>query len=171
MSERQGADGNTDAPRVDTEYGERTAAGSGGSGPRRVGKIREERESGRESGSTGSSSDAEGGTHQSTDRYSEGDSGRNTDTERSTSSISVVLGWLAALGAGLILSGIVGGVVGAILGTGSARQSATEGGTAGLVGLLITLLLALSSVVTWRGASRAVQASSTASWCLCSRWW
>ena len=38
------------------------------------------------------------------------------EEERGTSWVSVVLGWLAALGAGLILSGIVGAVVGGILG-------------------------------------------------------
>ena len=36
---------------------------------------------------------------------------------RATSWVSVVLGWLAALGAGLILSGIVSGIIGAIFGT------------------------------------------------------
>ena len=66
-------------------------------------------------------------------RHSEAD-------DRGTSWLSVVLGWLAALGAGLILSGIVGGIVGAILGAGD--SAATESGAAGLVGLLITLLLA-----------------------------
>jgi hypothetical protein len=150
MSERQGRDGNTDAPKVDTEYGERSAAGSGGS-PRRVGEVREERESSRDSGSTRSSSDAS--THRSTDR----DASRSTEAERGTSWVSVVLGWLAALGAGLILSGIVGGIVGAILGTGSARQSATESGTAGLIGFLITLLLAflIGGYVAGRLASRS----------------
>jgi hypothetical protein len=64
------------------------------------------------------------------------------ESELGTSWVSVILGLLTALGAGLILSGIVSGIVGAILGTGSATQSATEGGTAGLIGLLITLLLA-----------------------------
>ena len=68
-------------------------------------------------------------------RYSE------ADDDRGTSWISVVLGWLTALGAGLILSGIVGGIVGAILGA-SGESAATESGAAGLVGLLITLLLA-----------------------------
>jgi hypothetical protein len=63
------------------------------------------------------------------------------EEERSTSWVSVVLGWLAALGAGLILSGIVSGIVGAIFGT-AGRQGITEGGTTALVGLLITLLLA-----------------------------
>jgi len=53
----------------------------------------------------------------------------------------VVLGWLAALGAGLILSGIVSGIVGAIFGP-AGRQGLTEGGTTALIGLLITLLLA-----------------------------
>jgi len=152
MSERQGGDGNTDAPKVDTEYGERSGTGSGGSGPRRVSGVREERESGRDSGSVGSSSSGSG-----TPRSTERDSGRGTDTDRGTSWVSVVLGWLAALGAGLILSGIVGGIVGAILGTGSARQSATEGGAAGLIGLLITLLLAfiIGGYVAGRLASRS----------------
>ena len=93
-----------------------------------------------------------------------GDARRNHEAERhrreselGTSWVSVVLGWLAALGAGLILSGIVGGIVGAILGTGSARQSATEGGTAALVGLLLTLLLAfiIGGYVAGRLASRS----------------
>jgi hypothetical protein len=64
------------------------------------------------------------------------------ESELGTSWVSVVLGLLTALGAGLILSGIVGGIVGAILGTGSATQSAAEGGIASIIGLLITLLLA-----------------------------
>ena len=143
MSERQGGDGNTDAPKVDTEYGERSSTGSEGSGPRRVSEVREERASSRDSGAIGSSSGTN--TH------------RSTDADRGTSWVSVVLGWLAALGAGLILSGIVGGIVGAILGTGSARQSATEGGSAGLIGLLITLLLAfiIGGYVAGRLASRS----------------
>jgi hypothetical protein len=61
-----------------------------------------------------------------------------TEADLGTSWASVVLGWLAALGAGLILSGIVG----AILGVGGPAASATESGVAGLIGLLITLLLA-----------------------------
>jgi hypothetical protein len=63
------------------------------------------------------------------------------EEDRGTSWVSVVLGWLAALGAGLILSGIVSGIVGAIFGT-AGRQGITEGGAAALIGLLITLLLA-----------------------------
>ncbi len=63
------------------------------------------------------------------------------EEERGTSWVSVVLGWLAALGAGLILSGVVSGIVGAIFGT-AGRQGIQEGGTTALVGLLITLLLA-----------------------------
>ena len=63
------------------------------------------------------------------------------EKDRGTSWVSVVLGWLAALGAGLILSGIVSGIVGAIFGT-AGRQGITEGGTTALIGLLITLLLA-----------------------------
>jgi hypothetical protein len=82
---------------------------------------------------------------------------KRRESELGTSWVSVVLGWLAALGAGLILSGIVGGIVGAILGTGSARQSATEGGAAALVGLLLTLLLAfiIGGYVAGRLASRS----------------
>ena len=63
------------------------------------------------------------------------------EKDRGTSWVSVVLGWLAALGAGLILSGIVSGIVGAIFGS-AGRQGITEGGTTALIGLLITLLLA-----------------------------
>ena len=153
MSERQGGDGNTDAPKVDTDYGERSSTGSEESGPRRVSEVREEREWSRDSGAIGSASGSN--THRSTDTDRNTD--RSTDTDRGTSWVSVVLGWLAALGAGLILSGIVSGIVGAILGTGSARQSATEGGTAGLIGLLITLLLAfiIGGYVAGRLASRS----------------
>jgi hypothetical protein len=153
MSERQGGDGNTDAPKVDTDYGERSSTGSEGSGPRRVSEVREERELSRDSGAIGSASGSN--THRSTDTDRNTD--RSTDTDRGTSWVSVVLGWLAALGAGLILSGIVSGIVGAILGTGSARQSATEGGTAGLIGLLMTLLLAfiIGGYVAGRLASRS----------------
>jgi hypothetical protein len=55
--------------------------------------------------------------------------------------VSVVLGRLAVLGAGLILSVIVSGVIGAIFGT-AGRQGLTEGGATALIGFLITLLLA-----------------------------
>src|SRR5688572_20664935 len=82
------------------------------------------------------------------------------EEDRGTSWVSVILGWLAALGAGLILSGIVSGIVGAIFGT-AGRQGIAEGGTAALVGLLITLLLAFMIGATWQGASRAARASST----------
>jgi len=63
------------------------------------------------------------------------------EEERGTSWVSVVLGWLAALGAGLILSGIVSGIVGTIVGS-AGRQGLTEGGATALIGLLVTLLLA-----------------------------
>jgi hypothetical protein len=73
-----------------------------------------------------------------------------------TSWTSVIFGWLAALGAGLILSGIVGGVVGGVLGV-LGVQGGTEGGIAGLVGLLLTLLLAflIGGYVAARLASRS----------------
>jgi hypothetical protein len=79
-----------------------------------------------------------------------------TQEDRGTSWVSVVLGWLAALGAGLILSGIVGVVVGGILGV-LGVQGGTEGGIAGLVGLLVTLLLAflIGGYVAGRLASRS----------------
>ena len=63
------------------------------------------------------------------------------EEDRGTSWVSVVLGWLAALGAGLILSGIISGIIGAIFGT-AGREGITEGGATALIGLLITLLLA-----------------------------
>jgi hypothetical protein len=112
MTDREG---NIGAPRVDEN--EVRADDRGGSGPRRVEEARRDHESSR--GSVSSSPGA----------------------DRGTSWVSVVLGWLAALGAGLILSGIVSGIVGAIFGT-AGRQGITEGGTAALIGLLITLLLA-----------------------------
>ena len=131
MTERDHGQGNTDAPRVDTEYGERRANDRGDSSPRRVKDVRTEQ----------GSSDS---------RYVP------ASTDRGTSWVSVVLGWLAALGAGLILSGIVSGIVGAIFGT-AGRQGLTEGGTTALVGLLITLLLAflIGGYTAGRLASRS----------------
>ena len=81
---------------------------------------------------------------------------RSEEADRGTSWTSVVFGWLAALGASLILSGIVGGIVGAILGALGARGG-TEGGIAGLVGLLVTLFLAflIGGYVAGRMASRS----------------
>jgi hypothetical protein len=78
------------------------------------------------------------------------------EEERGTSWVSVVLGWLAALGAGLILSGIVSGIVGAIFGA-AGSQGVQEGGTTALIGLLITLLLAflIGGYVAGRLASRS----------------
>src|SRR3712207_3366616 len=78
------------------------------------------------------------------------------EEDRGTSWVSVVLGWLAALGAGLILSGIVSGIVGAIFGT-AGREGLTEGGTTALIGLLITLLLAflIGGYTAGRLASRS----------------
>src|SRR5919202_4346880 len=78
------------------------------------------------------------------------------EKDRGTSWVSVVLGWLAALGAGLILSGIVGAVVGGILGV-LGVQGGTEGGIAGLVVVLVTLLLAflIGGYVAGRLASRS----------------
>ena len=77
------------------------------------------------------------------------------EEDRGTSWTSVIVGWLAALGAGLILSGIVSGIVGAIFGS-AGRQGLTEGGTTALIGLLITLLVAfiIGGYAAGRMASR-----------------
>jgi len=150
LSERDRRDGNTDVPRVDTQYGERTGAGGGaatsasrsgagetrpGNGPRRVSETQTDRGSGRRDADRGGSEDGRG-----------------------TSWISVVIGWLTALGASLILAGIVGAAVGAILGGDQAAgQEAQSGGASGLIGLLITLLLAflMGGYAAGRMASRS----------------
>ena len=107
MSERERGEGNTDAPRVD-ENEVRTNEREE-SRPRRVKEVRSDREAGR-------------GTRAGYDaRYAPQDA-----EDRGTSWVSVIIGWLTALGAGLILSGIVSGVVGAIFGT-AGRQGIQEG--------------------------------------------
>jgi hypothetical protein len=115
VNERDRREGNTNAPKVDEN--EVRTDNRGNSGPRRVEDVRRDREVERGS------------------RYS------SLEEDRGTSWLSVILGWLTALGAGLILSGILSGIVGAIFGS-AGRQGITEGGTTALVGLLITLLLA-----------------------------
>src|SRR5918992_6250590 len=79
------------------------------------------------------------------------------EAELGTSWISVVLGWLAALGASLILSGIVGVIVGGILAALGVGDGATSGGLSGLIGLLLTLLIAfyIGGYVAGRMASRS----------------
>jgi hypothetical protein len=131
MSDRERREGNTDAPKVDEN--EVRADRDGDSGPRRVEDVRRDRESDRGSRSGYVS----------------------LDEERGTSWTSVILGWLTALGAGLILSGIVSGIVGAIFGT-AGRQGIQEGGTTALIGLLITLLVAflIGGYAAGRMASR-----------------
>jgi hypothetical protein len=132
-------------PNIDVD-GRRMDDPRGNDGPRRVGEARTEREprgeyreeSGRQGAQRGGNDD------------------QDVNTEWGTSWLSVIFGWLAALGAGLILSSIVSAIVGAILGDGGS-SSATEGGTAGLIGLLITLLLAfiIGGYVAGRLASRS----------------
>ncbi len=134
-------------PNIDAE-GRRMDNPRRNEGPRPAGEMRAERES------RGESREERG--QQVTHRRGDGD--RGAETDRGTSWLSVIFGWLAALGAGLILSGIVGAIVGTIFGAaGSASSSATEGGTAGLVGLLISLLLAfiIGGYVAGRLASRS----------------
>jgi len=138
-------------PSIDAE-GRRMDDPRGSEGPRPVKEVRAERTPRR--GSRSGLREERG----SGEEQSRGDSNGGSDSSgRGTSWISVILGWLAALGAGLILSGIVGAVVGAILGDGGASSSATEGGTAGLIGLLLTLLLAfiIGGYVAGRLASRS----------------
>ena len=143
---REAEDRRTLGPDIDTE-GRRMDQPRGNDGPRRVGAEREERESRDKS----REERGQQGSHR------RGDGGQDANADRGTSWLSVVFGWLAALGAGLILSGIVGAIVGVILGAGGASSSATEGGTAGLIGLLITLLLAfiIGGYVAGRLASRS----------------
>ncbi len=103
---------------------------SGDSGPRRVGDARRDHEADR----------------------------NRRESELGTSWTSVIFGWLAALGAGLILSGIVGAIVGAILGGNQGvGQEAQSSGIASLVGLLVTLFLAflIGGYVAGRLASRS----------------
>ena len=100
---------------------------------------------------------AESGTRRVGDARQEREEERKRrESELGTSWSSVVFGWLAALGAGLILSGIVGAVVGAILGA-LGVQGGTEGGVAGLVGVLVTLFVAflIGGYVAGRLASRS----------------
>jgi hypothetical protein len=76
---------------------------------------------------------------------------------RRTSWVSVVLGWLAALGAALILSSIVGAIVGALFAALGAKSGTTGGGISGLIGVLLTLLIAfyLGGYAAGRMASRS----------------
>ena len=118
----------TDRERGNTDAPRSDVDEGSDSAPRRVGEVREEREADR----------------------------RHRESELGTSWASVIFGWLAALGAGLMLSGIVGGIVGAILGV-LGVKGGTEGGIAALVGLLLTLLLAflIGGYVAGRLASRS----------------
>ena len=105
--------------------------------------------------------DREGNTNASRVEEREARTGHSSgnaplEEDRGTSWVSVVSGWFAALGAGLILSGIVSGIVGAIFGT-AGRQGIAEGGTTALIGLLITLFLAflIGGYAAGRLASRS----------------
>ena len=76
---------------------------------------------------------------------------------RGTSWVSVLLGWLAALGAALILSSIVGAIVGALFAALGAKSGTTGGGISGVIGVLLTLLIAfyLGGYAAGRMASRS----------------
>lgn len=126
MSERGQREGNADAPRVE-ENEVRSGDGHAESGPRRVGEVRQDREEDR----------------------------KRRESELGTSWTSVIFGWLAALGAGLILSGIVAAVVGgivALLGLGTSSGSISI-----IAGAAVTLLLAflIGGYVAGRMASRS----------------
>lgn len=71
-----------------------------------------------------------------------------------TSWVSVLLGWLAAVGASVIFIGLVSGIVGGILGVGGTAGSA---GTVFAVGVLIALFVAffIGGYAAGRMASRA----------------
>jgi MFS family permease len=74
---------------------------------------------------------------------------------KKTSWISVIFGWICALGAGLILSGIVAAIVGGIIGL--LGLGTSSGGISGLVGIVVTLLLAffIGGYAAGRMASRS----------------
>ena len=97
------------------------------SGTRRVGEVRQDREGERKRG----------------------------EDELGTSWTSVFFGWLAALGAGLIFSGIVAAVVGGIVAL--VGLGASSGGISSIVGAAVTLLLAflIGGYVAGRMASRS----------------
>jgi hypothetical protein len=99
------------------------------SAPRRVGAVRDE---------------------QAADR-------QRREAELGTSWTSVILGWLAALGASVILSGIVVAIVGTIFAALGIGGGATSGGISGLLGVPLTLLIAffLGGYVAGRMASRS----------------
>ena len=127
---------------VDTRYGQRSGHGSRNETP----------DTGRDSETYTRDRDHDGESRE--ERRDEG-RGRTADRESEdlgTSWVSVVFGWLTALGAGLILSGIVGAVVGAILGA-----FGVGGETAALIGVLLTLLLSflIGGYVAGRMASRS----------------
>ncbi|WP_219974659.1 hypothetical protein [Rubrobacter xylanophilus] len=90
------------------------------------------------------------------ERYVRRENGTEPPQKRGTSWISVVIGFLTVLGAGVILAGIVGGVVGAVWGVGG-DSAAPEGGVVALAGLLLTLLLSylIGGYAAGRAASRS----------------
>lgn len=66
-----------------------------------------------------------------------GASRRGADANQGTSWVSVIFGWVASIGAALLLVGIVGGIVGAILGL----VGLGGGVISALIGLVITVFL------------------------------
>jgi hypothetical protein len=78
------------------------------------------------------------------------------EEELGTSWTSVIFGWLAALGASLLLSSIIGLIVSVIFATLGFRGG-TEAGTTSLVGLLITFFLSffVGGYAAGRMASRS----------------
>jgi MFS family permease len=64
------------------------------------------------------------------------------EVDRGTSWISVLIGMLAALGAALLLSGIVGSIVTIVIALLASADAEAGGGISGIVGVLVTAFLA-----------------------------
>lgn len=64
------------------------------------------------------------------------------ERDRGTSWASVVIGMLAALGAALLLSGVVGGIVAIVITLLTSAGAEAGGGISGVVGVLVTAFLA-----------------------------
>jgi hypothetical protein len=110
----------------------------------------------RESARGGSDSDKLERIERDRERPRDSRPSEGRESEQGISWASVVIGLLTALGAGVILTGIVSGVVGGTLGA-VGGAGAAEGATAAIIGLLITLFIAyiIGGYASGRMASRS----------------